>query len=103
MLPDTNPPDEVQFKIQRMILCSFVLKNFSREPNMQGTLGLDIELKVDMENRNFTLNCRVKSNNRSNWVVMTEMPLDTKWNFLMLHFTKKQTLELILKGAGEPY
>jgi hypothetical protein len=88
-----------------MILCSFVLKNHSREQNMRfvnRTLGIDIKIKVDMQNKNFALNCRVNSNTKGDEVQIKEFPLDTKWNFLMLHWTKKQTLELILRGAGEP-
>ena len=33
------------------------------------------------------------------------MPLDSKgnWNYLLIHFTKKQSVEIILKNATEPH
>ena len=54
-------------KTLRMILCSFQLKNNSRESNVHGVRGLDIEIKVDMQSllspqtqTNFTVKCRIK-------------------------------------------
>ena len=73
---------------------------------------LDIEVEVNLEKHTFDLRCRVKSRRQERQdhplsQVVKDVPLEKEgkgnWNFLLLHFTKKQTVEIVLKNASEPH
>lgn len=84
-----------------MILCSFQL---CKDPKVDGTRCFDVEIKVDMQRRVFSLSLRLRLNEKTvTKDLPREIPLDAKWNFLLIHFSKKHTIELILKGGDEAY
>lgn len=87
-----------------MVLASFLLKN---DGKVQGSRSLDVEVEVNIEKRSFDLRCRFKSSRHGQpmQTAVKDMPLDQRgsWNFLLLHFTKKKALEIVLKNASEPH
>lgn len=67
---------------------------------------MEIELDVHLETKSFDLKTRLRGKTSQN----IQQPKDIKgvslktegtWVFLLLHFTKQQKVELVLKSANE--
>ena len=94
-----------------MTIVSFMLSKQAANSNnrLEGQRSLEIEIEVDIERRLFDLKPRLRVSGRSNpklnLPAINGVSLENRgsWNFLLLHFTKAQKVELVLKNENEPH
>jgi len=89
--------------LQRMILASFQTVPSSTLKKMRS-----IEVDVEVNTVEKTFNLRVRANamrekEGSSSCTIKGVPIESRgnWNFLLIHFAKKNVLEVVLKGASE--
>lgn len=99
--------DNGAVQLQRMILLSFQAKNLGSNQRITLLKSIEFEVEVNVTSKTYNLRCRAKYSNNTliSRCTISNVPIENKgsWNLLLVHFTKKMQLEIVLKNANEQH